>query len=327
MRKLCLTLFFIFALADCLFAEYPLESNYTYTSDSVRIYYETQGEGVPIIMIAGGPGGSPSFFKESHKLWLTYGRLVYVHNRGRGRSQKLDSIPGAYTLTADALDIESVRKALGEEKVIVYGHSYGGMVALLYAATYPQNCLAVITTGTLAGAKSWQEHNIDGLKYFLRRHYPEEWEKIVKIHENGNLTSGSAYDSVWPKATEMYYYIPDNDALMQEYRRKTSDSQELGFNYQVYLCMVGDDPEWTVDGTLKGIELVPLLGAIDFQALIMGGRFDRICPVTVQKEIADRIKNSRLVIFDKSGHRPFIEEPLEFFQVTGEFLREIIEAK
>ena len=114
---------------------------------------------------------------------------------------------------------------------------------------------------------------------------------------------------------------------MREYRKKTSDPQETGFNYNVYLCMIGDDPEWTVGGTLKGMELVPLLAKIDFPALIMGGRFDRVCPVTVQKEIADGIKDSRLVIFEKSGHRPFIEEPLEFFQVTCEFLRDIISAK
>ncbi len=327
MRKCCLAFVFIFISAVGVSAEYPLEGKYTQTPDSVKIYYETQGEGVPIIMIAGGPGGSPSFFKESHKLWLTYGQLIYVHNRGRGWSQRLDSIPGAYTLPADVLDIEAVRQALGEEKVIVYGHSYGGMVALLYAATYPQNCLAVITTGTLSGAKAWQEHNIDGLKYFLRRQYPEEWEKITRIHDSGNLTSSDAYDSVWPKATEMYYYNPDNDVLMQEYRRKTSNSQELGFNYQVYLGMVGDDPEWTVNGTLKGMELVPLLAKIDFPALIMGGRFDRVCPITVQREIAEGIKDARLVIFEKSGHRPFIEEPLEFFQVTGKFLRNIISSK
>jgi proline iminopeptidase len=125
----------------------------------------------------------------------------------------------------------------------------------------------------------------------------------------------------------MYYYNPNNDALMQKYRQKTSDPQELGFNYQVYLCMVGDDPEWTVNGTLNGMELVPLLAKIDFPALIMGGRFDRVCPPTVQKEIADGIKDSRLVIFEKSGHRPFIEEPMEFFHVTGEFLRDIICSK
>lgn len=320
-------LLFICLFSSALWAEYPLEDYYTYTSDSIKIYYETQGEGVPIIMIAGGPGCNPSFFKESHKLWQTSGRLIYVHNRGRGRSQKLDTIPGAYSLAADVKDIEAVRKALGVEKVIVYGHSYGGMVALLYAATYPHNCLAVMTTGTLSGAAAWQEHNIDGIKYFLRRHYPEEWEKIVKIHEDSNLTSGDAYDSVWPRITESYYYDPEMDRLMQEYRKKTSDSRETSFNYNVYLCMVGEDPEWIIDGTLKGFELVPLFSAIDFPALIMGGRYDRICPPAVQKEIADGIKDSRLVIFEKSGHRPFIEEPLEFFQVTGEFLRDIMRSK
>ena len=327
MKRLAIGLFIFLAACQGLGAEYSVLGHYTETDDSVRIYYETQGEGTPIVMIAGGPGGNPSFFKATHKLWLAYGRLVYVHNRGRGRSEKLDSIPGAYSLRNDIRDIEAVRKDLGVEKLIVYGHSYGGMVALLYAATYSENCLAVITTGTLSGANAWQEHNIDGVKYYLSRHYPEYWEKIVRLHEEGRVTSEETYDSVWPKTVEMYYFDPRKDALMKEYRRAISNSIEDGFNYRVYICMVGNDPEWIVSGTLAGIDLLPLLGNIDFPALIIGGRFDRICPPVVQKEIADSIVNSQLVIFEESGHRPFIEEPVKFFEVTGEFLRGITTAK
>ena len=56
-------------------------------------------------------------------------------------------------------------------------------------------------------------------------------------------------------------------------------------------------------------------------ALIMGGRFDRICPPINQTEISAVIPGAELVIFEKSGHAPFTEEPLRFLGVVQDFLR------
>jgi pimeloyl-ACP methyl ester carboxylesterase len=49
-----------------------------------------------------------------------------------------------------------------------------------------------------------------------------------------------------------------------------------------------------------------------------------VCPPVVQRQIATSIPDGKLVIFDKSGHRPFIEEPVKFFEITGEFLRDVM---
>lgn len=324
MKRICIMLIvMIAAISASAFAQEIIAHNTT-TSDGVRIYYETQGEGVPIIMIAGGPGGNPSFFRETHKLWLAYGKLVYVHNRGRGRSQMLDSIPDAYSPQKDVLDIEAVRNDLGVDKIVVYGHSYGSMVALLYAATYPEHCLAVMTTGALSGAETFQTQNIDAVKYFMERLYPNAWDSLVALHNKGHLTSEEICEEVFPDLTEMYYYNPDNNEIMREIWRSVHDSTEVGFNYEVYKTIVGDDPEWTVSGTLKGLEIAPMLHVVDFPALIIGGRYDRLCPPSVARQIAHSIPNSKLIIFDKSGHRPFIEEPVKFFEITGEFLRDAV---
>ena len=85
-----------------------------------------------------------------------------------------------------------------------------------------------------------------------------------------------------------------------------------------------DDPEWNVTGTLKSVEFIPLLSVVKCPTLIMGGRYDRVCPPNVQRDIAHAIQGAKLVIFDRSGHRPFIEEPVEFFGTTGEFLRGVV---
>jgi proline iminopeptidase len=323
MKRSLLFFAILLLLSGPLTADDEVKSHNVTTSDGVRICYETQGDGIPIIMIAGGPGGSPAFYRGTHKLWLAYGKLVYVHNRGRGKSEMLDSIPDAYSPASDVLDIEAVMEDLGVDKVILYGHSYGSMVALLYAATHPENTLALLTSGALSGEKAFQEENIDAVKYFIRRHYPEAWDTILTLHANGYLTSDSVYEDLFPNMLEMYYYQPENNEKMVPYWSMFSDSTSIGFNYEVYTTIVGDDPEWTVTGTMKGLELVPLLGVVDCPALIMGGRYDRVCPPSEQFKIVKALDNGEMVIFDKSGHRPFIEEPINFFEITGEFLRRL----
>lgn len=296
----------------------------TLTPDSVEIYYETQGEGMPIMIIAGGPGGNPNFYRYTHSDWLEHGRLVYVHNRGRGRSENLDHLKDAYSVEKDVLDIEAVRQSLGAERIIVYGHSYGGTPALMYALIYPRHCHAVITSCTHSGRDSFQKYNIDGMKYFLQRQFPEQWAVFDSLHSAGLATSDSLFEKVWPDISEMYYYDPDNASIMDSIWKLSSDSLSVGFNYMVYLAIVGPDPEWSVEGTLRDVELVPQLNKVECPALIVSGRFDRVCPPIVQKEIADALPNGKLVMFEQSGHRPFIEQKNRFFEISGEFLDSVI---
>ena len=115
---------------------------------------------------------------------------------------------------------------------------------------------------------------------------------------------------------------------MSEIWNSSKRDECTAFNVEVYKSIVGLDPEWTVSGTISGFEITDYLPQTSCPALIMGGRYDRVCPPVVQWEIADAIADSRLVIFNKSGHRPFLEEPILFFEITGEFLRSVIgEAK
>ena len=62
-----------------------VEGHWAVTEDSLRIWYETEGQGVPILLVAGGPGGSHNAFHATHRGFARHGLLVYLDNRGRGR--------------------------------------------------------------------------------------------------------------------------------------------------------------------------------------------------------------------------------------------------
>src|SRR5687768_11868250 len=105
-----------------------VDGRWAVTDDGIRLWYEVEGDpgGVPIVLIAGGPGSPHNGFHITHGRLAALGRVVYLDNRGRGRSK-----PGRgarpYTLEHDVADVEAVRRAIGAERIVVFGRSYGGM--------------------------------------------------------------------------------------------------------------------------------------------------------------------------------------------------------
>jgi pimeloyl-ACP methyl ester carboxylesterase len=118
-----------------------------------------------IVAIAGGPGQSSRAFTTSFARWLTPALqtrdLVVVDLRGTGRSGYLDcttpdeqcedAIPGihAYTTRDSADDLEAVRRALGVDRIALYGVSYGTKVAQAYAKRYPSHVELMVLDSVL----------------------------------------------------------------------------------------------------------------------------------------------------------------------------------
>ena len=114
--------------------------------NGTEIFYMTQGQGIPIMMMHGGLG-------EDHKVfspWLDplkdHFNVIYYDHRGNGRSAR----PPLETLTHDNLtkDADELRKYLGIDKMILFGHSYGSFLALEYAIRYQVNLSHLILVGT-----------------------------------------------------------------------------------------------------------------------------------------------------------------------------------
>jgi proline iminopeptidase len=88
------------------------------TSNGIRLYYEVEGEGEPLILLNGGPGFSHDYFQEMRAL-SRYARLVFFDQRGTGKSDKAD--PSTYTIGANVEDVENLRRSLNLGRCIVLG--------------------------------------------------------------------------------------------------------------------------------------------------------------------------------------------------------------
>lgn len=281
-----------------------------------RIYYEKEGQGSPVILVAGGPGGSHASFHPWFSRLAAEHTVIYFDNLGRGRSDRLKD-PKQYTVERDADDIESLRRALGYDKISVIGHSYGGMPAMAYALKYPDHISHLVLSDTLHSAQGFQE-NIDACNYEAALRFPEIWAKLTAMHRQGVKTGTHDYEDLYGTTTDdLYWYNPENAAKLY----RSGDPADR-MNFDVYLAMIGDDPEWKVGGTMKGYDPRPRMKTLTVPTLICVGRFDRVASPKIAREMAQCLPpaTTRLVIFEHSGHRPWLEETDRYFTVVGNFL-------
>jgi proline iminopeptidase len=302
-----------------------VDGRWAVTDDGVRIWYEVEGDrgGVPILLIAGGPGSPHNGFHITHRRLAALAPVVYVDNRGRGRSRPGRG-PRPYALEHDVADIEAVRRALGAEQVVLFGRSYGGMVAQAYALEHPGHVRALILSNTLDGATAWRTENIAATHAFLKHQFPERWERIEQLHGLGFRSSEDTLGVLFGPLNELYHYDLANDSTFRFRMREVREAEIPGHSPEVYHAMIGRDPEWTLDGTLAAVELGPRLGAIRAPALVLAGRYDRICPPSASRRIAQAIPGARLVVFERSGHRPELEEADRWLAVVSDFLRGVL---
>ena len=128
-------------------AIYPVQEGYV-DANGVMIYFKTIGHGAPLMIVHGGPGASHDYFLPYLIPLARTNQLIFIDERGSGRSPKLEDAT-QYTVENMADDVEAVRHALlGERKMALLGHSFGGVVVQAYAFKYQQHLSHLILGST-----------------------------------------------------------------------------------------------------------------------------------------------------------------------------------
>ena len=125
---------------------YPIHEGFV-DAHGEMIYYMIVGRGAPLMIVHGGPGASHDYFLPYLLPLARHNELVFIDERGSGRSQKLAD-PSGYTVENMVEDVEAVRQALNLGKITLLGHSYGGVLAQAYALKYQKNLTHLILCST-----------------------------------------------------------------------------------------------------------------------------------------------------------------------------------
>jgi len=286
------------------------EGNFV-TVNGAKLWYEIEGKGEPLLLIAGGPGSSHSYFQPWFSAMSDSYRVIYFDAFGRGKSDRAKS-NAEYTFQRDVEDIEGLRQELNLGKINVLGHSYGGMVAQAYALKYPDSVNKLILANTLFDAEMWQANN-DNCNYEIRNQYPEIWEQLQELRAKGLHSSAKEHQELYSKVPLGLFYF---------YNGSNADKVTPEINPDVYYTIAGDDCDFLIGGDIANLDFRTQLKNLQMPTLILAGRFDRVSLPRFTVQFKQYAPQAEFVMFEKSGHFPFIEETAEMFEVLRKFLSE-----
>ncbi len=264
--------------------------------NQTSLFYQTLGRGPTCLVMHGGLGVDHTLYRSLDPLG-EFMRLVYYDHRCNGRSGR----PLLDTLTMEQLadDAEQLASHLGEGKVVVFGHSFGGFVAQEFAFRHPQRLAGLILCDTTPGQLGTDE----AAEEATGPPPPPEFVEMV----------ASPPQSDEELATIMRGMLP-----LYLHRRDPTEFESAI-----------DETIFNVAAMNRGFEVlsrwsaVDRLNTLDVPTLLLVGNHDVFTSPSQSYRIGNRLRRAELVEFAESGHMPWLDEPDRFFEVCSGWIRHV----
>jgi proline iminopeptidase len=246
--------------------------------------------------VHGGPGAyDHSYFKPDFARITEHAQVVYLDLRGHGRSAWVE--PPDVTFERCADDVRAFCDALGIERPLVYGHSMGGFVVMLYGARHPGHA------GGLVLQSTWARFDLERIVEGFRRFGGDEVAELARRDYGGG---GEVTDEEWARVFAAFGpRVPDADQLAR--RRSNVELGPHGLEL------------------FQRFDAVDQLGRIDCPTLVCVGELDPITPVAASEEIVAALPDGlgRLEVIERAGHFLWLDAPDRYWPVIVEFVAEI----
>jgi proline iminopeptidase len=259
---------------------------------------------VPIIILHGGPGTPHNYLLNLSEL-VKYRTVIFYDQLGCGKSSLQSNQKELWTITRFVSELEELAQALKLPQFHLYGHSWGGSLAIEYALLYPKKVKSMILASPVLSVPLW----LKDTKKLLQQ-LPLSTQQIIIKHEEAGTTGSAEYQDAKRVFNNLLCRL-DSDPENLQYSLSHSNSE-------VYQTMWGPS-EFTVTGNLKNFDRINDLEKLTMPILMTCGRFDEAAPETMQYAKHKSI-NAKLVIFEKSAHVPHLEEEEKYLNILVDFL-------
>ncbi len=276
--------------------------------NSARLFVDIEGpslvpdgpdmrEKPTLILLHGGPGADHSLYKPAFSQLSDLCQIVYYDHLGNGRSD--EGAPDQWTLDRWGDDIKALSDALGITKPIIYGASFGGVVAQSYATRHPEHPAALILASTTAktdfeiiyeafrtvgGPKA---HEI--AKRYWSDPTPERrqayFETCLPLYSRVGLSADAMSRMIIKNPVGMHYNGPANEQGQFDFRSKLSQ--------------------------------------IECPTLVLAGDSDPIMPSTFSETLSKTLPNARYHLIEGASHMLDLDAPEVFFSHLRAFILEI----
>jgi proline iminopeptidase len=291
------------------------DGSHEVTLNGVRHFYRVAGTAQPgappVVFLHGGPGQGSEHFDALAGSYLERDlRLVYFDQRGSGHSERPPSRDYALTTLVD--DLEALRDTLGVQKLALVGHSFGGLLALEYAAKFPHNVSHLVFVSGL-----WDTD----LQCRLRARRlaalrPEAYARV-------------SADTIGPDGK------PRNHCGLEfnAFRGAEREAYNLELMFPNPAIRTRIDSVNAAQGVRNTGEMSRVLfsGGREYQfraydrltmpVLVIAGKHDGAAQPEGLRELAGRLPNARFLEYERSGHYPYLDEAERFARDLADWLR------
>jgi proline iminopeptidase len=291
----------------------------------INLFHFSEGQGTKILTLHGGPGIPWENSAKGFSLLADQFHLFYYDQRGCGRSTRpFDRFPPAnyyknmtalesnLGIKAQLADIERIRQILGEEKIILIGHSFGAFLAALYAAEYPEKvkALVLVAPANILKLPSEEEDLFQKIRKNLPNSMQPEFDAWQKTYfDFGEIFQKSENDLQIISLQFLKYY-------QEAAKNQGKTLPDMGpstvrpggwMTYATYFSMG------------KKHDYRAAMKAVKAPVLVLHGTND-LQSETASKTFAAAFPDAQFKTIEGSGHFPFFEQPEAFSAIVRQFL-------
>lgn len=278
----------------------------TLAVDGGKIWYKITGtgKGTPVILLHGGPGFSSFYMKPFEDLGDDRPVIRY-DQLGGGKSDKTSDTT-LFTIDHFVRELDSLRAHLGCQRVHLFGHSWGTILAFEYYRVHPEHVVSLTLGSAALDIPTWEKNA----------------RRLV-----GTL-SDSAQRAIRVREAQRQFAAPDYQAALAEFYGRyvwrhpvaaDLDSTFATVNEAIYNYMQGPS-EFTITGTLKTYDVTAQLGTIRVPTLYTVGEFDEADPPTI-RHFAELTPGAQVAVLPGAAHLTPWDARDENIRIVREFLR------
>jgi len=282
--------------------------------DKAGLYFREIGQGLPIIVLHGGPDFDHGYFLPDLDRLADAFRLIYYDQRGRGRSAA-EVEPEDVSLASDLDDLDKVRQYFQLESAAVLGHSWGTVVALEYALRHPTRVSHLILMNPAPA--SARQNSV------FRKAYSQKLG--TDMDRQRGITASPAYQEGDPTTVAARYRLhfkhalarpEDYEGLMATMRAKFMEQGSEG----IVKAQAIEDRLMRDTYEVNDYDLLPRLRGMRVPTLIISGD-EEFVPPEICEDIARAIPGAQLLVLENCGHFAYLECPAEVRNALVDFLR------
>ena len=276
-----------------------------------RVWYRENGtrhgDKPSVLCIHGGPGLSHDYMLSLVDLADEY-RVVFYDQLDAGNSDKPGD-PANWRIERFVGEVVAICAALGLERVVVIGSSWGGSVAAEYAIPRPEGLVAVVLSSPMINAQRWAADNTA-----YRKQLPAEVQAVLDEHEAADTTDSDAYQD----AAMVFYgrHLCRMDPWPEDLLRSFGE-----LNHDCYGTMWGPS-EFSCTGTLADYDCGERLHEIEVPTLFTCGEFDEATPAAC-RDFAAMLPGAEVAVVKDASHVTFAEKRAEYMALMRDFVSRV----